>query len=65
MTPAAGRVANTRVLFGVASSASDRSLPTLLAFTSKAALISMSDTWYPPTRGWTRPGIAASSAASR
>ncbi len=64
-TPSGGTSANRRVLFGSASRASARSLPTLRALMSKAAEISMSATPYRPTEGLIRPGMVSSRCALR
>ena len=64
-TPSGGTSQILMVLFSLATMASERSRPTFLASTSKAATNSMSETWYSPKRTCIRPGTDADSSASR
>ena len=65
-TPVDGtEAANRAVLFGAAKIASETSRPTLAAVTSKAAEISMSRMWYPPTSTFANPGTGSFAGVSR
>ena len=64
MTPVGGTSAILMVLFSEALIASERSKPTFLASTSKAATNSTSETWYSPNFTCMRPGTVPSGSAS-
>jgi hypothetical protein len=63
-TPRGGTSQIRIVLFSLDTIASDRSKPTFLASTSKAATNSTSRTWYSPKRTCIRPGTVPSGSAS-
>jgi hypothetical protein len=60
-----GTLANTTVLFGHVTIASETSLPTLFTSMSIAAEISTSLTWYPPRFTCMSPGIRSVALALR
>ncbi len=64
VTPVFGTFENLIVSFGCAQIASARSTPTLPFTTSKAAVNSMSEMWYPPRSTCMRPGTLSSGFAS-
>ena len=64
LTPSFGTSENLNVLFWPEKIAAERSFPTFSESMSKAAVNSMSRTWYPPRSTCIRPGTCSAGSAS-